>query len=138
MWRANRWSSWKGLLRRRPGLALVGNAGWYSRGAEARNPDEQPTDAAAFVLAFRGAYLATDDPHYLRRMREAFAWFMGENRLRLALYDFATGGCAMGSASAPTEPGRRKHDLPFARPDRVLDLAGEGLEHADASEGTSH
>jgi len=40
-------------------LRLVGNAGWHSRGGEKAVADEQPIDAAAFVLAFRGAYQAT-------------------------------------------------------------------------------
>ena len=62
-------------------LALVGNAGWHTRGGEQADADEQPIDAAAFVLAFRGAYLATGDHRYLRRMRESFAWFLGANRL---------------------------------------------------------
>ncbi len=58
--------------------------------------DEQPIDAAAFVLAFRGAYLVTGDHHYLRRMREAFAWFLGANRLGVSVYDSATAGCRDG------------------------------------------
>ena len=29
-------------------------------------------------------------------MREAFAWFLGANRLGLPLYDFSTGGCRDG------------------------------------------
>ena len=58
--------------------------------------DEQPIDAAAFVLAFRGAYLATGDRRYLRRMRESFDWFLGANRLGLWLYDFSTAGCRDG------------------------------------------
>src|SRR5581483_11455988 len=45
-------------------LVLVGNAGWHARGGARSDTDEQPTDAAAFVLAFRGAYLVTRDPHY--------------------------------------------------------------------------
>ncbi len=48
------------------------------------------------MLAFRCAYAVTKDRHYLRRMREAFAWFLGANRLGLPLYDFATGGCRDG------------------------------------------
>ena len=40
--------------------------------------------------------MVTKDRHYLRRMREAFAWFLGSNRLGVPLYDFATGGCFDG------------------------------------------
>ena len=74
----------------------MGNAGWHSRGAAKAPADEQAIDAAAFVLAFHGAYLATGDRHYLRRMHDSFAWFMGANRLGVPLYDFATAGCRDG------------------------------------------
>ena len=87
-------------------LNLVGNAGWHSRGGEKALVDEQPTDAAALVLAFRGAYLVTADRHYLGRMRQAFAWFLGANRLQESLYDFATGGCR--DALCATEVNRNE------------------------------
>ncbi|MBN1240879.1 MAG: glycosyltransferase, partial [Gammaproteobacteria bacterium] len=77
-------------------LHLVGNTGWHSRGGEKACADEQAIDAAAFVLAFCGAYAVTQDRHYLRRMREAFAWFLGADRLNLPLYDFTTRGCRDG------------------------------------------
>jgi hypothetical protein len=74
-------------------LNLVGNEAWHSRDARMSTSDEQPTDAAAFVLAFREAFHATSDQRHLGRMREAFEWFLGRNRLRLPVYDFATAGC---------------------------------------------
>src|SRR6185436_16599003 len=77
-------------------LALVGNTGWHSRGGEKSAADEQAIDATALVLAFGRAYAVTKDRHYLRRMREAFAWFLGANRLGLPLYDFTTAGCHDG------------------------------------------
>ncbi len=77
-------------------LVLVGNAGWHSRGSTKAPSDEQAIDAAAFVLAFHGAYLVTGDRHYLGRMSESFAWFLGANRLGVPLYDFATAGCRDG------------------------------------------
>jgi glycosyltransferase involved in cell wall biosynthesis len=77
-------------------LQLVGNTGWHSSGGEKAFADEQAIDAAALVLAFSCAYSVTNDAHYLRRMRETFAWFLGANRLGLPLYDFSTGGCRDG------------------------------------------
>ena len=77
-------------------LQLVGNAGWHVRGGERAIVDEQPIDAAAFVLAFRAAYDATRDRRYMGRMRECFEWFLGANRLGLSLYDFSTAGCHDG------------------------------------------
>jgi glycosyltransferase involved in cell wall biosynthesis len=87
-------------------LALVGNAGWHCRGSAKPDADEQAIDAAAFVLAFRGAYLATGDHHYLGRMRESFAWFLGANRLGLPLYDFVTAGCRDGLGA--TQPNQNE------------------------------
>src|SRR5206468_5060970 len=45
-------------------LVLVGNAGWHVRGGSRPDADEQPLDAAAFVLAFRAAYVVTRDHRY--------------------------------------------------------------------------
>ena len=42
-------------------LTLIGNKGWYERGARRAVVDEQPVDAAAFVLAFHATYAATGD-----------------------------------------------------------------------------
>jgi glycosyltransferase involved in cell wall biosynthesis len=75
---------------------LVGNTGWHSAGGEKASADEQAIDATALVLAFSCAYAVTLDRHYLRRMHEAFAWFLGSNRLGVPLYDFSTGGCHDG------------------------------------------
>jgi glycosyltransferase involved in cell wall biosynthesis len=83
-------------------LVLIGNAGWYSRAGSRAVADEQPIDAAAFVLAYRGAYRMTGDPRHLRRMRQSFAWFLGANRLGIAAYDPLTAGCRDGLGA--TEP----------------------------------
>lgn len=114
-------------------LMLVGNAGWHSRGARKPAADEQATDAAAFVLAFRGAYQVTGDHHYLRRMRESFAWFLGANRLGMPLYDFATAGCRDGlGATAPNHNQGAESTIAFLLSLLEMhELAGEGLEHSD-------
>jgi glycosyltransferase involved in cell wall biosynthesis len=77
-------------------LQLIGNAGWHTRGGESAIADEQPIDAASFVLAFRAAYAATGDSHYLAQMQKSFEWFLGTNRLGLSIYDFSTAGCHDG------------------------------------------
>jgi glycosyltransferase involved in cell wall biosynthesis len=113
-------------------LQLVGNGGWHSRGGAKADADEQAIDAAAFVLAFRGAYAATGDRHYLRRMREAFAWFLGANRLGLPLYDFATGGCrdGMGVAHVNQNQGAESTICFLMSLLKMLELAGDGPEPA--------
>ena len=114
-------------------LVLVGNGGWHRRGEVKSRTDEQAIDAAAFVLAFRGAYLVTGDHHYLRRMRESFAWFLGANRLGLPLYDFVTAGCRDGlGPTLPNQNQGAESTISFLLSLlEMLDLAGEGLEHSD-------
>jgi hypothetical protein len=115
-------------------LMLVGNAGWHCRGKPTPPRwDEQAIDAAAFVLAFRGAYLATGDHHYLQRMRESFAWFLGANRLGVSVYDFATAGCrdGLGATEANQNEGAESTVSFLLSLLEMLELAGEGLEHAD-------
>jgi glycosyltransferase involved in cell wall biosynthesis len=116
-------------------LQLVGNTGWHSRGQEKACADEQAIDAAAFVLAFRCAYTVTKDRHYLRRMREAFAWFLGANRLGLPLYDFATGGCrdGMGMSQVNQNQGAESTICFLMSLLKMLELAGDGLDPADVS-----
>ena len=114
-------------------LQLVGNTGWHSRGGEKAKADEQAIDAAAFVLAFRCAYKVTADRHYLRRMRESFAWFLGANRLGVSLYDFATGGCCdgMGVAEVNRNQGAESTICFLLSLLKMLELAGEELERDD-------
>jgi glycosyltransferase involved in cell wall biosynthesis len=111
-------------------LQLVGNTGWHSLGGEKPCADEQAIDAAAFVLAFRCAYTVTQDRHYLRRMREAFAWFLGANRLGLPLYDFATGGCrdGMGVSHINQNQGAESTICFLMSLLKMLELAGEEMD----------
>ena len=119
-------------------LTLVGNAGWHSRGGTKPPADEQAIDAAAFVLAFRGAYVATGDHQYLRRMRESFAWFLGANRLGVSLYDPVTAGCrdGLGRTEANQNQGAESTLCFLLALLEMLELAGEGLEYGSRSEGT--
>jgi hypothetical protein len=120
-------------------LALVGNAGWHARGGPRPDSDEQPTDAAGFVLAFRGAYLATGNHHYLRRMRESFAWFLGANRLGVSVYDSATAGCrdGLGSTAPNLNQGAESTVSFLLALIEMLELAGQGLEYDAGSGGAT-
>jgi glycosyltransferase involved in cell wall biosynthesis len=114
-------------------LQLVGNAGWHARGGEPAIADEQPIDAAAFVLAFRAAYAATGDRRYMTRMRESFEWFLGANRLGLSLYDFSTAGCHDGlEMSAVNENQGAESVASFLLALlAMLGLVSDGLERGD-------
>jgi hypothetical protein len=114
-------------------LEVVGNGGWYTRGGTKASVDEQPIDASAFVLAFRAAYMVTKDRHYLLRMRQAFAWFLGANRLGLPLYDFATGGCrdGLGESQINQNQGAESTLCFLLSLLTMLEFTGEELELSD-------
>ncbi len=77
-------------------LSIVGSRGWYKRGGPRAQYDQQPIDAAAMVLAYQSAYRVTQEKEYLKKMRRAFGWFLGENDMGMSLYDHETKGCADG------------------------------------------
>jgi glycosyltransferase involved in cell wall biosynthesis len=113
-------------------LVLVGNDGWHGRGSAKAVADEQPLDAAALVLACRGAYFATGDSHYLRRMDQAFAWFLGANRLNAPVYDFSTAGCrdGLGTALANHNQGAESTIAFLLSLLAMLEVAGEAAVDA--------
>jgi hypothetical protein len=77
-------------------LSIVGSRGWYKKNGPKAQYDQQPIDAAAMVLAYQSAYWVTQDKEYLKKMRLAFGWFLGENDMGMSLYDHETKGCADG------------------------------------------
>ncbi len=77
-------------------LSLVGSEGWYSRGGERAMFDQQAIDAMASVRLFFQAYKVTREPEYIEKMFLSYLWFMGENELRVRLYDPETCGCCDG------------------------------------------
>ena len=77
-------------------LDLVGQGGWYRRGHRRAIYDQQPIDACAVVHGCLAAHQVTGEARYLARAQDAFAWFLGRNRLSKALYDQDSGGCFDG------------------------------------------
>ncbi|MEH6656847.1 glycosyltransferase family 4 protein [Leeuwenhoekiella marinoflava] len=77
-------------------LSVIGNDKWYAKDGERSFFAQQPIDAMAMVLMFHQAFLLTDDKKYLTKLFDSFMWFLGENDLRMSLYDFETKGCCDG------------------------------------------
>jgi len=77
-------------------LSLVGNEGWYLKDGDPSRYAQQPLDAMAMVLMFHQAYQVTGDKQYLDKLYFSYMWFLGENDLRISLYDFETKGCCDG------------------------------------------
>ena len=74
----------------------VGSNGFYGRGERKAAFDQQPVEACGMVSACLQARRVTGDKAWDGHGRRAFNWFLGENHLRLPLYDAATGGCHDG------------------------------------------
>jgi hypothetical protein len=87
--------------------------------------DEQPLDASAVVEAELTAFAITHDAHHGARAARAFEWFLGCNRLRRPLYDFATGGCSDGIGDeALNQNEGAESTLALHRAALILDAAG--------------
>jgi hypothetical protein len=74
----------------------IGNNGFYPKGQERPQFDQQPIEAYATVSACLDAFRVTESADWLWEARNAFEWFLGRNDLGLELYDANTGGCNDG------------------------------------------
>lgn len=77
-------------------LSIIGNEKWYHREDTRSDFAQQPVDAMCMVLMFYQAYKMTDNIDYLKKLFASFMWFLGENDLRLNLYNYETEGCFDG------------------------------------------
>jgi glycosyltransferase involved in cell wall biosynthesis len=77
-------------------LSIIGNEKWYKKDGERSMFAQQPVDALAMVLMYHQAYHLTKDKEYLNKLFASFMWFLGENDLRMSLFDFETKGCCDG------------------------------------------
>jgi hypothetical protein len=116
------------------GLRLPGHRGRHRGEPVPGAGDEQPLDAAALVEAELSAFAVTRTAEHGRRAIKAFEWFLGRNRLRVPLYDFATGGCCDGLGSETVNDNEgAESTLAFHQAALLLDAAGVragATEHA--------
>lgn len=77
-------------------LSIIGNEKWYIKEGERSMFAQQPVDALAMVLMYHQAFHLTNDKEYLTKLFACFMWFLGENDLRMNLFDFETKGCCDG------------------------------------------
>ena len=95
-------------------------------------PNDRHADEAV-AAARAGKHLVLEKPTGLDeaelvRIRDAvraFEWFLGRNRLRLAVYDFSTGGCHDGlGESAVNDNEGAESTLAYLQALLALDAAG--------------
>jgi glycosyltransferase involved in cell wall biosynthesis len=77
-------------------LSIIGNEKWLKKDGERSLFAQQPVDALAMVLMYHQAFKLTKDKEYLNKLFTCFMWFLGENDLRMSLFDFETKGCCDG------------------------------------------
>ncbi|MFO7939697.1 MAG: glycosyltransferase family 4 protein [Bacteroidales bacterium] len=77
-------------------LSIIGNENWYEKEGQRSHFAQQPVDALAMVLMYHQAYRITHKRVYLNKLFTSFMWFLGENDLRMSLFDFETQGCCDG------------------------------------------
>ncbi len=71
----------------------VGCCGFYKRGEQRAQFDQQPIEAHGVASACLEAYRVTSDIYWFEQAARAFDWFLGWNDLGLELYSPSSGGC---------------------------------------------
>ena len=80
-------------------IKVISNKGWLHNGEDlvaSKVGGEQPIDVAYTILALAKFYDAFEDESYLKKMKTAFDWFLGNNHLQQIIYNPCTGGCYDG------------------------------------------
>ena len=71
----------------------IGSNGFFRRGGQRADFDQQPVEAHTTVSACLEAFRVTGDPWWHEQAQRAFDWFLGWNDLGLEVYAPNTGGC---------------------------------------------
>ncbi|MCP5535241.1 MAG: glycosyltransferase [Akkermansiaceae bacterium] len=74
-------------------LSPIGCHGFWQKGGERAQFDQQSLEASAMVSACLQAEAATSDPSWADQAATCMAWYTGYNDLGIELYDRVTGGC---------------------------------------------
>jgi glycosyltransferase involved in cell wall biosynthesis len=74
----------------------IGNKSWYRKGGTVPKYAQQSIDVMAMILLYHQLFKITKETEYLEKMFKCYLWFLGENSLRLPLYDHETKGCCDG------------------------------------------
>lgn len=80
-------------------IKVISNKGWLQKGAVSSkeiNGGEQPIDVAYTIIALAKFYEVFNKESCLRKMQNAFQWFLGANHLHQTIYNPCKGGCYDG------------------------------------------
>ncbi len=88
------------LTTMKPGyFAPVGSDGWYPKNGKCAKFPQQATDTMNMILLYFKIFQIKKRRKDLKNMFQCFTWFLGENDLRIPLYDHETNGCCDGLES---------------------------------------
>lgn len=74
----------------------IGNDGWFYKNQDKAVFDQQAIETMAAVMMYYQAFETTKNVMYIEKMFKTYLWFLGENALRVPLYDHETKGCCDG------------------------------------------
>lgn len=77
-------------------LCPVGNKGWLPEDGKKAEYDQQSIDVMAMILLYYRLFKVQKSSKYIERMFSSYLWFLGENTLRLPLFDHETKGSCDG------------------------------------------
>ena len=77
-------------------IKVISNQGWRNKGEVSNIFGEQPIDVAYTIMTLGLFYDTFGDKSYLKKMSNAFDWFLGKNHLHKIIYNPCTGGCYDG------------------------------------------
>jgi uncharacterized protein YyaL (SSP411 family) len=80
-------------------IKVISNKGWLQKGSTSQieiHGGEQPIDVAYTIIALAKFYEVFRKESYLKKMQNAFQWFLGANHLHQTIYNPCTGGCYDG------------------------------------------
>ncbi|WP_218916688.1 glycosyltransferase [Alkaliflexus imshenetskii] len=78
------------------GIEVISNRNWQIRGQPPSHYGEQPIDVAYTIMTLSTFYDVFKKDEYIEKMKLAFNWFLGHNRLNQIVYNPCTGGCFDG------------------------------------------
>jgi hypothetical protein len=78
------------------GIEVISSKKWLFEGELKDRFGELPLDVADTIMTLSLFYDVFEDQEYFMKMKTAFAWFLGNNRLNQTVYNPCTGGCYDG------------------------------------------
>lgn len=110
-------------------LQLVGNRGWWKRGRENPEFDQQPIDAYHMAQAQLVAWKATGKEEHLEQARRCRRWFEGDNSLGVSLLDPESEGVYNGLTPSGVNPNQGAESLlAYLLTELAIEKAGQLAE----------